>query len=165
MNNAQPSPDPNLSQRRIVMRITAVAWAALVFYMSTERFGSDFSQLLLAHALTALHISVSPRTFHILDTLLRKLAHITEYAILAFFVYGSLAKEQLFRWSPRQALWCLGAVALYSLTDEFHQRFVPGRHASLVDSGIDIVGASIAIALIFEAGRLFLRTSTDQSSA
>jgi hypothetical protein len=72
----------------VALRLTTLAWAALVL-LSTERFGSDFSQGLVAQALTLLHISVSPRTFHILDTLLHKIAHLTEYGILAFFVYGS----------------------------------------------------------------------------
>jgi VanZ family protein len=161
MNNSVAVADLNLSKRRVSLRLTTLAWAVLVFYLSTERFGSDFSQGLLAQALTLLHISVSPRTFHVLDTLLRKIAHLTEYGILAFFVYGSFAEHQPFRWRLRQAIWCIGIVGLYSLTDEFHQRFVPGRNASLVDCGIDIAGAVIALIIIFEARRLFRRASSD----
>jgi VanZ family protein len=153
--------DLNLSKRRVALGFTTLAWAVLVFYLSTERFGSGFSQGLLAQAITLLHISVSPRTFHILDTLLRKIAHLTEYGILAFFVYGSFAEQQLFRWRLRQAIWCIGIVGLYSLTDEFHQRYVPGRHASLVDCGIDVAGAAIAIVIIFEVRRLYSRASSD----
>ena len=147
--------DLNLSKRRAVLCLTTLAWALLVFYLSTERFGSDFSQGLVAQALTLLRINVSPRTVHILDALLRKFAHLTEYGILALFVYGSFAHEQPFRWRLRQAIWCISIVGLYSLTDEFHQRFVPGRHASLVDCGIDVAGAAIALIIIFEARRLF----------
>jgi VanZ family protein len=57
-------------------------------------------------------------------------------------------------------MWCIGIVGLYSLTDEFHQRFVPGRNASLVDCGIDVAGAAIALIIIFEACR-FLRLASD----
>jgi VanZ family protein len=141
-----------------------VAWAVLVFYLSTERFGSDFSRAVVAQALMLLHISVAPRTFHILDTLLRKSAHITEYGILAFLVYGSFGEQQPFRWRLRQAMWCIGIVGLYSLTDELHQRYVPGRNASLVDCGIDVAGAAIAVFMIYEARRLFRRVSRDQGS-
>ena len=161
MNHSVAAADPNLSKRRVALRLTTLAWAVLVFYLSTERFGSDFSQGLIAQVLRLLHISVSPRTFHIFDTLLRKTAHMTEYGILAFFVYGSFAEQQPFRWRLRQAIWCIGIVGLYSLTDELHQRFVPGRHASLVDCGIDVAGATIAVIMIFEARRLFRRASRD----
>jgi len=164
MNNSVAAADLNLSKRRVAFRLTTMAWAVLVFYLSTERFGPDFSQGLVAQALTLLHISVSPRTFHILDVLVRKTAHITEYGILASLVYGSFAEQQPFRWRLRQAIWCIGIVGLYSLTDEFHQRYVPGRHASLVDCAIDIAGATIAIIMIFEARRLFVRDSRDQRS-
>ena len=161
MNNSVAAVGPNFSKRRVALRLATLAWAALVFYLSTERFGSDFSESLIAHALTVLRISVSPRTFHILDVLLRKAAHITEYGVLASLVYGSFAEEQPFRWRFRQAIWCIGIVGLYSLSDEFHQRFVPGRNASLVDCGIDIAGAAIALIIIFEARRLFWRPLSD----
>ncbi len=161
MNNCVALADLNLSKRRVGLRIATLAWAVLVFYFSTERFGSDFSQGLLAQALALLHVGVSPRTFHILDVLLRKTAHITEYGILASLVYGSFAEQQPFRWRLRQAIWCIAVVGLYSLTDEFHQRYVPGRHASLVDCGIDVAGAAIAVGMIFEARRRFMCASGD----
>jgi len=82
--------------------------------------------------------------------------------MLAFFVYGSFGGEQTFGWRSRQAIWCIGIVGLYSLSDEFHQRYVPGRHASLVDCGIDVAGAAIAVIMIFEARRLFMSPSMDQ---
>ena len=99
MNNFAAAADLSLSNRRVALRLTTLAWAVLIFYLSTERFGSAFSQGLVAQALTLLHISVSPRTFHILDTLLRKTSHIAEYGILASLVYGSFAEQQPFRWS------------------------------------------------------------------
>jgi VanZ family protein len=36
----------------------------------------------------------------------------------------------------------------YSLTDEFHQLFVPGRHASLFDCLIDTMGALMGLLLL-----------------
>jgi len=161
MNNSAAVADLNLSKRRVALRLTTLAWAVLVFYLSTQRFGSDFSQGLLGQVLTLLHVSVSPKTFHILDTLLRKTAHITEYGILASLVYGSFAEQQPFQWRLRQAIWCIGIVGLYSLTDELHQRYVPGRNASLVDCAIDVAGAAIALMIIFEARRRFRREASE----
>jgi len=38
---------------------------------------------------------------------------------------------------------------LYACTDEFHQLFVAGRHSSLVDIGIDALGAAVALAILW----------------
>lgn len=72
------------------------------------------------------------------DLLLRKLAHATEYAILAALLARALAR-------PLPAL--LIAVG-YAATDELHQNFVPGRHASPLDVAIDTTGALIALFLL-----------------
>jgi VanZ family protein len=71
------------------------------------------------------------------DYVLRKGAHMTEYAILAALLLRATR-------SYRSA-WPL-AVA-YACTDEFHQHFVRGRHASPIDVAIDAVGALIGLAL------------------
>jgi hypothetical protein len=41
--------------------------------------------------------------------------------------------------------------------DEYHQSFVPGRHASFADCGIDSIGAALGI-LAYSANHLRLRT-------
>jgi VanZ family protein len=71
------------------------------------------------------------------DYVLRKGAHMTEYAILAGLLIratGSFA-------------WAFGIAVAYAATDEFHQTFVRGRHGSPIDVGIDAVGALIGIAV------------------
>jgi len=51
------------------------------------------------------------------------------------------------RWS-----WGLSALliaAAYSLSDEFHQVFVPSRGPSIYDSLLDTVGASVALVALW----------------
>jgi VanZ family protein len=133
-----------------------LTWAALIFYLATRTFAPDFSQSMLAGILQFLHIRVSPGTFGFLHALLRKLAHVVEYAIFALLLYGRDGEEGI--WRPRHAVVCILVAATYSLTDEFHQLFVPGRHASLLDCGLDTVGASMAMLVPYT--RLFLLRST-----
>ena len=71
------------------------------------------------------------------DLVLRKLAHATEYAIL-----GAL----LVRATGRPGL-AFGLGVLYSVSDEIHQTFVPGRHGAPLDVAIDAVGVAVGIAL------------------
>ena len=69
------------------------------------------------------------------DTVLRKLAHIAEYAIL-----GALLLRAI-----RRGLPAFVAGVAYAITDEIHQHFVTGRHGSPVDVAIDAVGVLAGI--------------------
>ena len=69
------------------------------------------------------------------DTLLRKGAHMTEYAIL-----GALLLRALGSGAP-----ALAAGIAYAATDELHQHFVRGRHAAFLDLLIDAVGVTIGV--------------------
>jgi hypothetical protein len=48
---------------------------------ATPAFSGGFSQSLLAQPLEILHVSVLPNTLDVLDSILRKFAHLIEYAI------------------------------------------------------------------------------------
>jgi VanZ family protein len=72
------------------------------------------------------------------DTVLRKGAHLTEYAIL-----GALLLRALGRDAP-----ALAAGILYAATDEVHQHFVRGRHSSPLDVLLDSAGVAFGIYVI-----------------
>ncbi len=83
------------------------------------------------------------------DLILRKGAHMTEYAILGLLLLRAIGRE-------------LPALAVgigYAVTDEFHQHFVRGRHASPIDVLIDTVGLVIGIFLV--SGLLRPRPASD----
>jgi VanZ family protein len=71
------------------------------------------------------------------DTILRKGAHLTEYAVLGGLLYRALGREPL----------ALAVGIAYAATDELHQYFVRGRHASPVDVAIDAVGIAVGMLL------------------
>jgi VanZ family protein len=75
------------------------------------------------------------------DTVLRKCAHLTEYAILGALLYRAFERE-----AP-----ALAAGIAYAGTDELHQHFVRGRHASPVDVAIDAVGVAFGMLLWLRA--------------
>ncbi len=75
--------------------------------------------------------------------LLRKLAHVTEYAVLTLCWWRAF--RGLATRDNRVAIALAVAVALaYSGSDEFHQTFVSGRHGTPVDVLIDAIGMAIA---------------------
>lgn len=74
----------------------------------------------------------------------RKLAHMTEYCILALLLALHLScYENLARDFGKIALFAFGIAVLYAATDELHQRFVPGRSGQITDVGFDAIGAFV----------------------
>jgi VanZ family protein len=102
--------------------LPVVAWALVIFaFSSIPHLGTDLG---------------------FWDTILRKLAHTTEYAVL-----GALLVRATRR--PNVAV-VLGV--LYAASDEFHQTFVPGRHGSPIDVAIDSIGLALGILAWQRAG-------------
>jgi uncharacterized protein YfiM (DUF2279 family) len=75
-----------------------------------------------------------------LDQLIRIAGHFFEYAVLAFLVSRAVAPagDDSKRWMVLALAWC----AVYAVSDEWHQSFVPGRDASVFDLIIDLLGAA-----------------------
>jgi len=86
------------------------------------------------------------------DTLTKKAIHVVEYGVLAALLWRALAhgKENT---SDTLTLKVLTISLLYALSDELHQRFIPGRCGSLTDIGYDAIGVLIALALLRCWGR------------
>lgn len=77
---------------------------------------------------------------------LDKIIHTCEYAVLAFLLIRALKRTPEVKTAKFNA--CLLAVlisALYGLTDEFHQFFVPNRDMSVFDIFFDGIGATIGV--------------------
>ena len=73
------------------------------------------------------------------DLVLRKLAHMTAFGLLTLLWWRALPGP------ARRAGYIAAAISLlYAVSDEYHQSFVEGRHASVVDWGIDTAGAALA---------------------
>ena len=118
----------------IAWKAAAVVWALVIFALSTGAFGPGFTAPLLAGALSLVHLAVSTPHFEVLNLCVRKAAHLAEYAIFAYLL-GESSKDPPFPWRQRRLLACFLILVAYSLTDEYHQSFMPGRTASLTDCG------------------------------
>lgn len=148
--NKNTSTGARLSSRHRILRwVVTLCWAGLIFDFSTAKFGTSFTGVMLDRLLAAFHIDLSPAHFEVVHLIVRKGAHLTEYAILSLLLYASISGLKRFEWRPRVALFCVLIAGLYSLTDEFHQIFVPDRGPSLKDSALDTSGAVIAMLLVY----------------
>jgi VanZ family protein len=77
------------------------------------------------------------------DWIFKKAGHLLSYAALALAWQHGLASGH--RPTLRQAGLAIVLAGLYGATDEYHQSFVAGRGASVLDVGIDLLGAALGI--------------------
>ena len=80
-----------------------------------------------------------PRVDTSFDVALRKAAHMTEFGLLWLLWLWALDGAR-----PRAAVCALAITLAYAVSDELHQSFVPGRHASAWDVAIDAAGVGLA---------------------
>ncbi len=141
-------PAPRVSRLRRYAPL--LVWMALIFFASTAELSATNTSKIIQPLLLWLFPHIREETIDLIHFLVRKAAHFTEYAVFA------LLAARAFLYSSHDTLrrhWLLAALALitlYSLSDEFHQNFVPTRTASIYDSMIDTAGgfaALISIAL------------------
>ena len=95
------------------------------------------------------------------DSTIRSLAHFTEYTALGFltFAFFSLSNSD----KIKKALLSFTGCALFSLADEVHQIFVPGRSFQFKDISIDFAGVILGI-LIFLFIKHLIKKLTKKSA-
>ncbi len=143
----------NKSATRILFYgLPMIIWMILIYNASTTAGSSTHSFRLVRFLVSFIRereIDLSYETLDSVNLILRKAAHVSEYAILSLLAarFIQFGTSQLKRKSIPIAL---GICLLYASLDEFHQSFVPGRTAALRDVLIDSSGAFFA--LIFMGG-------------
>ncbi len=91
--------------------------------------------------------AASEQTLLIYHSYIRKAAHFTEYAILAFLAVRALAVSvRLHKW---RYILPLLLVSMVAAIDEFHQSFEISRTGSIIDVILDISGGVVMIATLF----------------
>jgi VanZ family protein len=102
------------------------AWLPILLWMGLIFFLSSIPSLRITEGLS--------------DLILRKLAHMTEYAILFVLFWRGLSQSNSFPVKKR-LLAALVLTIFYAMSDEYHQTFVPGRAGRVWDVAIDTAGA------------------------
>lgn len=113
----------------------------LIFYFSHQS-GVESSQLSNSFV-SWISNSFSFLSSDVLVLLVRKSAHFCEYFLLGIFVISYFSEiPKLF---PHLICFSLIFCVFYAATDEFHQLFVLGRSARILDVFIDSCGSFLGI--------------------
>lgn len=128
---------------------------SLIFVGSADTHSYEHSSRLIVPLLHWLFPHMSEGHVELIHHLFRKCAHLSEYSVLAIILWRAVRKPV--RNDPRPWSWREAAIAVlivfaYASTDEFHQRFVPGRTALVSDVFVDTSGAVIGMLALWAAG-------------
>ena len=133
--------------------LPAIVWMAVIFLGSTDMLSAAHTSRFLVPFLRWLDPQISLAALNAIQFGIRKLAHLTEYAILAALLWRALRGGT--RWQVKMSIlffvaWI--ACAIFAASDEFHQSFVPSRTSSPIDVMIDVTGALIGLAICLAFG-------------
>ena len=160
-------------KKKTLLWILLLGWMGIIFLFSAQN--ADTSSSLSSgflHRFVLIFLpeqaTMNEKLVHTLEFLIRKGAHMTEYAILAILAFAQLrqyfpayvGKKQ--EWQPKsfryhshfQSLLTLCFIFLYACTDEFHQRFIDGRSGQFTDVCIDTLGGFFGCLLFLLCCRL-----------
>ena len=141
--------------------VLALVWMIVIFAFSAQT--SEESSV-ISEGLSYRMVSTTDRLLKLnideekmreiagaIEHVVRKAAHMTEYAILAVLLYVWISIWRISRFQKA----CLAAALaiFYACSDEIHQLFVAGRAGRVNDVLIDSAGAVLGLALF-----LFIRT-------
>lgn len=138
-----------------VAGILAFLWMIIIFIFSAQskeessEVSGGLSDRILSIGGWFLHLNIDEETLGFIaltvERIIRKGAHMTEFAILAVLLYVWLGRWQI----PQvKRYWAAAILAcLYACTDELHQLFVPGRAGLVSDVLIDSAGAVVGLAI------------------
>ncbi len=125
---------------------------ALIFVGSSDTLSFQHTSRFLGPFLRWLMPDITPLGLHHAMIVVRKMGHMCEYAILFLLLFHALratlrGDDLQWRWSDAGASLLL--VMAYAASDEFHQRFVRTREASIRDVLIDSAGAVVALGVLW----------------
>ncbi len=112
-------------------------WMIFIFYMSSlnSNISSNQSGYIVSFIARIFNISNN----NTISFIVRKLAHIFEYFILYILICNYLKECK----NKNYMLFSIILSIVYSLTDELHQLFIPGRSGRPEDILIDLIGITL----------------------
>jgi VanZ family protein len=118
-----------------------------IFIGSTDLMSAEHTSRFIGPFLRWFAPDITEATIASVQLIVRKCAHLTEYAILAVLLYRAFRQSTAHVW--RAVAFAFLVAAVSASLDEFHQAFVASRTGSPWDVMIDCCGALVGLAIFF----------------
>lgn len=127
-----------IKYKKMISWILLIGWMSFIFFMSHQpgEVSSSQSDLVLK-IFRFIGIELNDYFGEIATFIVRKAAHFSEYFILFLLSYNVF---RCYEKNKKYSVYLILFVAIYAITDEFHQSFIPGRGPALRDVLIDTSG-------------------------
>jgi len=136
-----------------------VFWIGLVFFFSSGEASAAQTSRIIRPILEFLFPNATEASLLQYHFFIRKLAHLTEYAVLAFWAIRAWKRSSRSFVRNNRYLFTIALVLIVASLDEFNQSFEPSRTSTVWDVGLDVIGG-IAMALLMKLIAL-LRSSRE----
>ena len=141
------------SKKRFLYMIPVIIWMIFIFYMSGKTGQESSGQsgkisLFISDLLEKVRQDPAQemqKLQDVLELVIRKAAHMTEYAILFLLSYLAMVKISMSQSRFYNRSIAVLISLLYACSDEMHQLLIPGRSGRMIDVGIDMAGVLIVL--------------------
>lgn len=113
----------------------------MIWIFSTDAFSGTGTSRLLGPVLELLIPWAEADELTVAHAVVRKMAHVAEYAVLGVLVLRAL--DEPGRAQGRIVLGTISLCAVYAMTDEYHQTYVASRVGAVSDVLLDTGGATL----------------------
>jgi VanZ family protein len=134
-------------------------WIGVIFLLSGGLGAASNTSLIIRPLLLWLFPDITEPSIREVQFLVRKVAHFTEYGILACWALRAFKNSSVAVLKDRRFLFSLLLVIVIAAADEFNQGFIASRTSSPYDSLLDIAGGLSALIFVW----LFWRKKPGQS--
>lgn len=138
---------PNKWRGRIIRYAPLFLWIGLVLFLSTGNASMSNTSRFVRPLLEFLFPTAPEETLLVYHGYVRKLAHVTEYAILAFWASRAFSTSSVKFLNQFWYVFAFLLVALTASIDETNQSFLASRTGSIYDVLLDIAGGTAMILL------------------
>jgi len=145
---------------RLIAYAPLFLWIAIVLSLSFGGASMSETSRIIRPILKFLFPHAPEATITAYHAFIRKSAHFSEYAILAFFAIRAFSVASINFIKTGRFWLAIVLVLLVAATDEFHQSFEASRTSSIYDVALDSVGGLTMVLLFW----LFSRKNRNRNA-
>lgn len=123
--------------KKYINIILLVLWMGVIFYFSNST--ANVSDTHSGFFVNIINDIFNIDNIGLVTTIVRKLAHFTEYVILGILMFNVLKDYNIKRVIIISIILCI----FYAISDEVHQLFIDGRSFEIYDICIDSIGSIV----------------------